>query len=62
MGFIKASEVKKLIKESGKRTSKDFIQALDHYVEEMVKKAAAEHNGGKKTVDAGVAHLLFGKR
>jgi polyhydroxyalkanoate synthesis regulator phasin len=63
MAVIKASEVKKIIKETnGKRTSKDFINRLDHLVTELVKKAALEHNGGKKTVDEGVANLLWGNK
>jgi len=62
MAIIKASEVKKILKEAGKRTSKDAIEALDHIVTEMVKKAGVDHNAGKKTVDGALIHFLFGKR
>lgn len=60
--FIKPAAVKALIKSHGKRTSKDFIEALDRYVERALARAAAEHNGGKKTVDASVAGYVLGNR
>ena len=60
--FIKPAAVKKLIKSHGKRTSKDFIEALDRYVERAVLRAVAEHNGGKKTIDADVAAYVLGNR
>ena len=61
--LIKPAAVKKLIKGyNGKRTSKEFLLALDLYVERAVLKAAAEHNGGKKTVDADVAAYVLGNR
>jgi histone H3/H4 len=58
--MIKASEVRKTIKEGGKRCSKDAIEALDHYVGEIVKKLISEHNAGKKTVDAALVHFVCG--
>lgn len=60
--YIKPAAVKKLIKSHGKRTSKDFIEALDRYVERAVLRATAEHNGGKKTIDADVAAYVLGNR
>ena len=60
--YIKPAAVKKLIKSHGKRTSKDFIEALDRYVERAVLRAVAEHNGGKKTIDADVAAYVLGNR
>lgn len=60
--LIKSSAVKKLIKEHGKRTSKEFLAALDSYVRNAVIRAASEHNGGKKTVDASVAGYTLGNR
>lgn len=57
--YIKPAAVKRLIKEHGKRTAHEFLLALDNYVERAVRRAATEHNGGKKTVDASVAgHTL----
>ncbi len=58
--IVKATEVKKMAKESGKRVSKDFIAAFEHQVETRLKQCIAEHNGGRKTLDAPVAILVFG--
>jgi hypothetical protein len=60
--YIKPAAVKKLIKSHGKRTAAEFLLALDNYVERAVIRAAAEHNGGKKTVDASVAGHTLGNR
>ena len=60
--YIKPSAVKALIKKHGKRTASEFLLALDHYVERAVLRAVAEHNGGKKTVDASVAGHTLGNR
>ena len=47
--------VRKLIKESGRRVSPEFLQLLDRHIEAKVKKACDTHNGAKKTLDAAVA-------
>jgi len=60
--YIKPAAVKKLIKSHGKRTAAEFILALDAYVERAIIRAASEHNGGKKTVDASVAGHTLGNR
>lgn len=60
--YIKPAAVKKLIKTHGKRTAAEFLLALDHYVERAIIRAATEHNGGKKTVDASVAGHTLGNR
>lgn len=57
MKYINASAVKKLIKASGKRTGKDYLQALDDMVGSRVEKSLAIHNGSKVTLDADVAAL-----
>jgi len=59
--YIKGSAVKALIRNTtGKRTSKEFLEALDRYVAMKVAKCAQEHNGGKKTVDGSVAAYTLG--
>ncbi len=60
--YLKPAAVKRLIKTHGKRTSKEFLEALDRYVEAKLHTAAGEHNGGKKTVDAAVAAYVLGNR
>jgi hypothetical protein len=61
--YVRSAAVKALIaKTYGKRTGKDFLEALDRFVEAKVKAAAAEHNGGKRTVDGSVGAYHFGNR
>ena len=59
--LLKVSELKGIVKEAGKRTSKDFISAFNAKVEDDLKKAIAEHNGGKKTLGADVVQFLWSK-
>ena len=59
--YIKGSAVKALIRQTaGKRTSKEFLEALDRFIAVKVEGCAREHNGGKKTVDASVAAFNLG--
>lgn len=60
--YIKPAAIRKAIKAAGKRTSTEYLEALDRYVERAVQRAIAEHNGGKKTVDASVAGHTLGNR
>lgn len=57
--YIKASLIKKLAKSHGRRVSKQFLVALDGYVEKKILLACETHNGGKVTLDEGIAHHLF---
>ena len=50
MGLLKASEVKKMVKEGDKRSSKAFIEAFDAYCQKQLAKLIADHNAGKKTL------------
>lgn len=49
-----------MVKSHGKRTSKEFLAALDRLIERKVKESVAEHNGGKKTLDASLAAYVIG--
>ena len=60
--YIKAGTVRRIIANAGKRTSADYLEALERYVERAVQRAIAEHNGGKKTIDASVAGHTLGNR
>lgn len=60
--YIKPSTIRTLAKQNGKRVSKDFLQALDRYLQKKVEDACAEHNGGRKTLDSGVAAYMLGTR
>ena len=55
MRYIKEKSVRELAKEHGKRVGKDFLLILDAYIEDRLKAAFHCHNGGHKTIDAGVA-------
>lgn len=39
--IINVAQVKKIVKEKNRRTGKDFIEALDKHVTEVVQKAVA---------------------
>ena len=60
--YIKPAAIRKAVKAAGKRTSTEFLDALDRYVERAIQRAIAEHNGGKKTIDASVAGHVLGNR
>ena len=53
--LIKPSVIKRMVKASGKRTSKEFLDALNTHVLGKVEMAITTHNGGKKTIDREVA-------
>lgn len=56
--YFKGSVVRKLIKDSGRRVSPEFLQLLDRHIETIVKKACETHNGSKKTLDATIAGMV----
>jgi len=60
--YIKPSAIKKFVKSHGKRTSKEFIEALDRYTENKLLQAIREHNGGKKTLDSAIAGYILGNK
>ena len=53
--YLKCSTVKALIRKNGKRPGRQFLMALDRFIERKVISACRVHNGGKKTLDAAVA-------
>lgn len=55
--YIRASRVRQLVKENGKRCGKSFLQALDLYVYNKVMRCIKEHNGGVKTLDETLVNL-----
>ncbi len=61
MALLKASEIKKIVKAGNKRCSKEFIATFEGLVAKKLDQCIAEHNAGKKTLDAGVAHYVLGK-
>lgn len=59
-GILVQSAVKQIIKDGGKKAGSDFMQTVNDIVEAKIKACVSEHNGGRKTLDAGVAKLVFG--
>jgi hypothetical protein len=61
--YINTSAIKKFVKmQSGKRVGKDFLDALDRHIENKLLNSSREHNGGKKTLDSGVAGFHLGNK
>ena len=59
--YIKASLVRRLVRDHHRRVSVEFLEALDRYVAETVEKSIAVHNGGRRTLDATVLAYVTGK-
>ena len=52
--YVRASGVRRLVKELGKRCGADFLNMVDRHVYATVCRACAVHNGSKKTLDSTV--------
>jgi len=57
--ILKQSDIKTIIKDRNKRCSKEFMSAFNAHVEADLQRCLNEHNGGRKTLDAGVVRFLF---
>lgn len=55
--YIRASGVRKLAKENGKRCSADFLDELNRFVYETVCRCIEQFNGHRKTLDRTVLKL-----
>lgn len=58
MKYLNVFQVKKLVKDNGKRTGKDFLVQLDKFIESKVLEATKVHNGSKVTIDAEIAGVV----
>lgn len=56
---LRVSSIRSLVRSRGKRVSREFLSALDDYIEKKVLLACDEHNGGRKTLDSALAHYLL---
>lgn len=56
-GYIRASGIRQLVKENGKRCGKDFLQALDIFVKTKVERCCKVFNGHKATLDENLIYL-----
>lgn len=53
--YVILSHAKALAHREGRRLGADFVNALDAFIERKILSACAAHNGGKKTLDLGLA-------
>ena len=59
--YIRESGIRKILKEEGKRASKEYMHELDLELYKIVRRCCRVHNGGKKTVDLTVLSHVMGK-
>jgi len=59
--YIRASGVRELVKESGKRCGSDFLDEINIFVHETISRCIRQHNGSRKTLDRTVAQFITGK-
>ena len=57
INYLRVSSVKALVKETGRRSGKDFLEALDELVGEVILRACKEESK-KKTLDRTVIKEL----
>ena len=55
--FIKKNIVRAYAKSHNRRVGKDFLIILDAHIQEVLERACKTFNGGKVTLDTGVAAL-----
>ena len=59
--YIRASGVRNLAKENGKRCSTDFLDELNILIYETVCRCIKQFNGHRKTLDRTIVQLVTGK-
>lgn len=59
MEFIVTSKIRKHCNHQGRRISRDFLVSLDSHIQDVLDRACATHNGGKKTLDLFVAQFVL---
>lgn len=57
--YVRASGVRRLAKENGKKCSADFLRVLDEYIEKTVRRCLNTWNGKRKTLDANLANFIM---
>lgn len=56
--FIRHGNVRAYINRQGKRCSREFLLLLEEFIARKLEAACLQHNGGRKTVDAGVIAVV----
>lgn len=60
--YIRASGIRKLVKDNQKRCGRDFLHTLDTFIYELTMKCIKQFNGHKATLDSTVAELILKAR
>lgn len=60
--YLVAARIRHEVRKNGKRVGRDFLHCLDVFVGNILAAACKQHNGGRKTLDAGVAEYLLRRR
>ena len=55
--YIRASSVRQLIKENGKKCGSSFLAALDKVIYDKILRCLKIHNGNRKTLDDSLVNL-----
>lgn len=53
--FVRHGNVRTYVNRQGKRCSREFLALLERFIAIKLETACQTHNGGRKTLDAGVA-------
>lgn len=59
--YIRASGVRRIVKENEKRCGRDFLHALDTFLYEKIISMCKIHNGHRVTLDSTVAKVVLGE-
>lgn len=59
--FVRASGVRQLVKDNGKRCGSAFLDALDRHIHDVVCRCVHQWNGSKKTLDTTVVNFILKK-
>ena len=57
INYLRVSAIKKLVKENGRRSGKDFLEELDRVVGQIVERASKQESK-KKTLNASVIRKI----
>lgn len=56
--YVRASGVRQLVKDNGKRCGSVFLDTLDRHIYDVVCRCIRQWNGNKKTLDGKVAMFI----
>lgn len=61
MKYINVKAIKGRAKDFDRRVGEDFLKRLDDFVGQKIESACQTRNGGKITIDNGVADMVLGR-